>query len=40
MCEVNVNQVATYDEAFQEKRGLRGLQKGLEEINNRTKILK
>lgn len=27
MGEVNVNQIATHDEAFQEKGGLRGLQK-------------
>lgn len=37
---VNVNQVATYNEAFQEKVGLRGLQKGLKELNNSTRILK
>lgn len=40
MGKVNVSQVATYDEAFQEKGGLRGLQKGLKELNIRAKTLK
>ena len=40
MSEVNVNHVATYNKAFEEKGGLRGLQKGLKELTNSTKILK
>jgi len=40
MGEVNVNPIARYGKAFQEKEGLKGLQKQLKDLNNSTEILK